>query len=46
MQQRQNFLLILKSAAGEASLDMLWHAMCAVLENYAGGLPFMYNKIR
>lgn len=33
MQQRQNFLLILKSAAGEASLDMLWHAMCAVLEN-------------
>lgn len=33
MQQRQNFLLILKSAAGEASLDLLWHAMCAVLEN-------------
>lgn len=33
MQQRQNFLLILKSAAGEASLDMLWYAMCAVLEN-------------
>ena len=32
MQQRQNFLLILKSAAGEASLDLLWHAMCAVLE--------------
>lgn len=33
MQQKQNFLLILKSAAGEASLDMLWYAMCAVLEN-------------
>lgn len=33
MQQRQNFLLILKSAAGEASLGLLWHAMCAVLEN-------------
>lgn len=33
MQQRQNFLLILKSAAGEASLDLLWYAMCAVLEN-------------
>lgn len=33
MQQRQNFLLILKSAAGETSLDLLWHAMCAVLEN-------------
>ena len=33
IQQKQNFLLILKSAAGEASLDMLWYGMCAVLEN-------------
>ena len=33
MQQKQNFLLILKSAAGEASLDLLWYGMCAVLEN-------------
>ena len=33
IQQKQNFLLILKSTAGEASLDMLWYGMCAVLEN-------------
>ena len=42
MQQRQNFLLILKSAAGEASLDLLWHAMCAVLENLLAVLPLLW----
>lgn len=33
IRQKQNFLLILQSAAGEASLDMLWYAMCSAGEN-------------